>query len=91
MREGEVPDVVFEVIVKSPLLDKLYVYDGLKVPEVWLYKDRAFEIYRKRAEAGYDRLPRSAFLPELDFELVAGFVEREDQDAALREFAAQVG
>jgi Uma2 family endonuclease len=32
----EVPDIVLEVIEMSPLLDKLVVYDGLGVPEVWL-------------------------------------------------------
>src|SRR5262249_15179317 len=36
MRDGEFPDIVLEVIEKSPLLDKLEVYDGFGVPEVWI-------------------------------------------------------
>jgi len=90
MRDGEIPDIVFEVICASPLLDKLHVYDGLGIPEVWLFEDGAFAIHRRRAEGGYARVERSVLLPALDFALVARFVTREDQDVALREFAAAV-
>jgi len=90
MRDGEIPDIALEVIYASPLLDKLYVYDGLQVPEVWLFKDVAFHIFRRRVEGGYEPVERSAFLPELDLSLVARFVTREDQDVALHEFAAAV-
>jgi Uma2 family endonuclease len=90
MRDGEIPDIVLEVIYASPLLDKLYVYDGLQVPEVWLWKDGAFHVYRRRVEGGYEPVERSTFLPALDLLLVARFVTREDQDVALREFADAV-
>lgn len=87
MRDGEIPDIVLEVIYASPILDKLHVYDGLEVPEVWLWKDGAFELYRRLGPGGYGRIERSAFFPQLDFALVSRFVTREDQDVALREFA----
>jgi hypothetical protein len=88
MKEGEIPDIVFEVIYTNPILDKLYVYDGLEIPEVWLWKDGAFELYQRRGEGGYNRIERSGLLPELDFTLVARFVTREDQHVALHEFAS---
>ena len=87
MRDGEYPHIVLEVIATNPLLDKLLVYDGLAVPEVWLWRDGAFEPYLRRDGGGYDRIERSRFLPELDFAVLAPFVTREDQDVALREFA----
>jgi Uma2 family endonuclease len=90
MHDGEIPDVVLEVIYTNPILDKLYVYDGLEIPEVWLWKDGAFELYRRRPQGDYDRIERSALLPHLDFTLVARYVTREDQDVALREFAEAV-
>lgn len=90
MRDGEVPDVVLEVIYASPILDKLHVYDGLAIAEVWLWKDDAFEIHRRRENGGYARIERSVILPDLDFGLLARFVTREDQDVALREFAKAV-
>jgi Uma2 family endonuclease len=91
MRDGEYPHIVLEVIATNPLLDKLHVYDGFGVPEVWLWRDGGFELYRRRPDGGYDRIERSQFMPELDFALAAQFVTREDQDAALREFADAVG
>jgi Uma2 family endonuclease len=91
MKDGEIPDIVLEVIYASPILDKLHVYDGLDIPEVWLWKDSAFEIYRRKGEGGYDRVERSVFFPQLDFAIVGRFVTREDQDVALREFADAIG
>ncbi len=90
MKDGEIPDIVLEVIYASPILDKLHVYDGLAIPEVWLWKDGAFEIHQRRSEAGYTQTPRSGLLPDLDFALLARFVTREDQDTALLEFAEAI-
>jgi Uma2 family endonuclease len=88
MKDGEIPDIVLEVIHTSPILDKLHVYDGLAIPEVWLWQDGAFRVHRRRTEGGYTRVEKSELLPRIDFQLVARFVTREDQDVALREFAA---
>lgn len=88
MHDGEFPQIVLEVIHTSPMIDKLRVYDGFEVPEVWLFEDGAFRLYRRRADGGYDAVERSDLLPDLDFELVARFAVREDQDVAVREFAA---
>jgi Uma2 family endonuclease len=82
--EGQFPDIVLEVIHTSPLLDKLHVYAGFGVPEVWLFRDGAFEIYRLTGDH-YDRAPRSGFLPELDFALIARLATYEDQEDALEE------
>jgi Uma2 family endonuclease len=84
MKEGEFPDIVLEVIHTSPLLDKLNVYRGFGVPEVWLFKHGAFELYRLAGDA-YERVERSGFLSELDLALIARLAVREDQHEALRE------
>jgi Uma2 family endonuclease len=82
--ESDAPDIALEVIQTSPLLDKLTIYLGLAVPEVWLFRDGAFELFR--LEGGrYERIERSGFLPELDFALLARLAVRPDQDAALTE------
>lgn len=87
MRDGELPDIVLEVIHTSPILDKLHVYAGLAIPEVWLWKDGAFEVQLLGESGTYERKHRSALLPMLDFEVLARYVPREDQDVALIEFA----
>jgi Uma2 family endonuclease len=87
MRDGEFPDIAFEVIELSPLLDKLAVYDGLEVPEVWLFEAGAFALHGRRKAGGYEPLRKSRLLPGLDFGLVARYATREDQHVALAEFA----
>jgi len=85
----DVPDVVLEVIHTSPLLDKLDVYAGLGVPEVWVFKNGAFTVYVK-GDGGYRIVPKSAHVPEIDLDLVAGFAVRRDLPKALRELEAIV-
>ncbi len=89
-KEREFPDIVLEVIETSPLLDKLVVYDGLEISEVWLLENGKFSVFRRKAKGGYAKTRRSAFFPALDFTLLARYVSRTDHDAALHEFAAHV-
>jgi Uma2 family endonuclease len=84
MKDGEFPDIVLEVIHESPILDKLYVYQGFEVPEVWLFENGRFRLFGLH-DGKYDPIDRSAFLPDLDFELIARLASREDQHGALRE------
>jgi Uma2 family endonuclease len=83
-KDGEFPDIVLEVILTNPLLDKLRVYAGLGVPEVWLFRDSAFELYRL-GEKTYERVARSGFFPDLDFALLARLAAYDDQQEALDE------
>jgi Uma2 family endonuclease len=84
MEEGQFPDIVLEVIHASPLLDKLEVYRGFDVPEVWLFEEGAFAVHRLDGD-GYRRVDRSALLPDLDFALIGRLGVLADQHAALRE------
>ena len=58
------PDLVVEVDITSPSLDKLPIYAQIGVPEVWRYDGGRLEILRlERTE--YASVPRSAVLPPL--------------------------
>jgi Uma2 family endonuclease len=70
---GETPDIAIEVVVSSGLVDKLAVYEGLRVPEVWVWKEAKFTVYRL-VERGYEERARSEVLPRLDLAHLAGFV-----------------
>jgi Uma2 family endonuclease len=84
---ADFPEIVLEVIHTSPLLDKLEVYAGMGVAEVWIFKDGKFSLYGlETAAARYVELARSRLLPDLDFALVARFAVRPDTPQALREF-----
>src|SRR5205814_1461280 len=81
------PEMVLEVVHTAPLLNKLDVYAAMQVPEVWVFKDGAFSINVLDVVAKrYQLRPRSAFLPDLDFGVVASYAVREGSLAMLREF-----
>lgn len=90
MKDGELPDIVLEVIHTNPLLDKLQVYVGLGVPEVWLFRNAAFELYRLAGDH-YEWVERSGFLPELDVTLIARLAACEEQQEALDELRRLLG
>jgi len=84
-RDGEVPEVALDVIVTSPLIDKLEVYRGLGVREVWVYRNGRFEVHALHGER-YERIATSEIFPEVDLAAIARYVAMPDQHAALRAF-----
>ncbi len=83
------PDLAIEVVWTSGGLDKLDVYRGIGVAEVWFWKrDNSLEVHVLR-EAAYERVPRSVLLPELDLALVARCIaEAQTQTEAVQRFLA---
>jgi Uma2 family endonuclease len=86
---GRVPELAIEVIWTSGGLDKLEVYRGLGVAEVWVWKKGKIAAYVLRGDR-YVRAARSKLLPGIDLALVARFSARPDQPVAVRELRALV-
>lgn len=68
-----VPDLAIEVVVTQPLLDKLAVYQGLAVPEVWVWEDGKLTVH-VLGPAGYVVQATSRLLPALDLSLLSRYV-----------------
>lgn len=81
--EKDYPDIAFEVVLTSGGVNRLAIYEGLGVAEVWLWQRGAFELYRL-GPTGYARVERSELLPGLDFALLASLVEERDQTRAVQ-------
>ncbi len=79
------PDLALEVIWTSGLLDKMEVYRGLGIREVWLWRDGRIETNVLR-DGAYERAAQSELLPGVDHEAIASLLEREDQTTAVREY-----
>lgn len=82
------PDLAIEVVVTRGM-NKLDVYQGLGVAEVWVYEDRRFSVYRL-GPGGYAAQPASRFFPDLDFAVLAEHVAMPDQDDAVRAYWARL-
>lgn len=85
----DVPQIALEVIHTTPLLNKLEVYAGLGIREVWVFRNGGFTIHELSPDGTtYGVRPDSALVPSLDFAAVARFAVRRDTPQALREFEA---
>lgn len=84
------PDLAIEVVVSSPLIDKLAVYAGLEIPEVWQWHEGAFHVFVLEG-AGYRATERSVLLPAIDLALIATLAREPRQIDAVRALRAAVG
>ncbi len=81
----ESPDIALEVVFTSGGIDKLDIYHGLGVREVWFWVNDGFELYQL-VDNSYVQVQTSSLIPELDFELLAKFARRRDQPQAVKEY-----
>lgn len=87
--EKPYPDLAIEVVLTSGGVNKLAVYEGLGVREVWFWEEGTFSVFELSA-AGYAPRPGSAFFPSLDFGRLAQLVAMPDQDEAVRAYFAEL-
>ena len=83
------PDLAIEVIWTSGGLDKLEIYRGLGVREVWVWKDRQITVYVLRGER-YEVASGSEVLPQVNVDLVRSLLDFLTQTAAVRELRARL-
>lgn len=83
--DDEPPDLAVEVVLTSGGLNKLEVYRGLRVREVWFWFQGRIEVYELKDDR-YVQRTDSRFIPGLDLAELATLVEAADQHTALKAF-----
>ena len=78
----DVPDIAVEITITSGGIDKLSVYQGLGVTEVWFWQNNQFILYRLQEET-YQQIACSEFLPDLDLTLLSQFINYDNQTEAV--------
>ena len=81
------PDLAIEVVWTSGGIDKLDVYRGLGVREVWFWRDGALSVHLLR-DGNYTEATASDVLPEIDLVQLASFIDRPTTSASIREYTA---
>ncbi len=78
MGQDPPPDLAVEVVATHPLGDTLKVYQGFKVPEVWVCKRSEVVFLLLGPDGLYARSPTSACLPFLTADELTPWVYRDD-------------
>jgi Uma2 family endonuclease len=79
------PDLAIEVVWTSGGIDKLDVYLGLRVREVWFWRDGVIEVTALAGDR-YERRERSELLPDLDLAELARYIDPENQTDSVRRY-----
>lgn len=83
----DIPDFAVEVVITSGAIDKMQIYAGLGIREVWVWQAGRMTVRRLRSDgSGYDEFASSALLPQLDLAVLAAYILPEDEPQALRAF-----
>lgn len=85
--DKELPDIAIEVVQTSGGINKLDIYRGLNVPEVWFWQKGKFAVYHLQNE-DYALRDRSHYLPDLDLNLLATLIQSPEPLDAVLEFRA---
>ena len=90
----EIPDLAIEVVLSSGVVDKLAVdklaiYEGLGVAEIWVREAQKFTLYHLRPD-GYEQITASELLPECDINLLAQHIQPQDQFDAIMDYRDQL-
>jgi Uma2 family endonuclease len=69
------PDLAIEVDITSSSLNRMEIYAGLRVPEVWRYDGRVVTMFQLRPEGQYQGIDESLSFPGLRPADVLRFIE----------------
>jgi Uma2 family endonuclease len=69
------PDLVVEVDIAHPSLDKFPIYASLKVPEIWRHDGRILQVFRLTGDR-YTQTQHSGLFPFLPAEALTGIVRQ---------------
>ncbi|HWL86447.1 MAG TPA: Uma2 family endonuclease [Polyangiaceae bacterium] len=87
-RKKPKPDLAIEVVWTHGGLDKLEIYRGLGVREVWIWdRQRSLQIHILHGRR-YELSERSDLLPELDHKWLVSFLDYPTQSQAVRALRA---
>ncbi|AVH73568.1 Uma2 family endonuclease [Nostoc sp. 'Lobaria pulmonaria (5183) cyanobiont'] len=81
-----IPDLILEITVTSGGINKLEIYQRLRVPEVWFWEDGLLSVYCLQGDS-YIKVTRSTLLPDLDLDLLAKYARMADQYDAVTEYS----
>lgn len=83
----DVPDLAIEVVMTSGGINKLDIYQGLGVREVWFWQENRFTLYQfVDSTRGYREIQRSQLLPSLDLDLLCQFIDCDREPQMIRAY-----
>lgn len=79
------PDLAIEVVWTSGGIDKLEIYRGLGIGEVWFWREGVIEVH-VLVDDRYERRERSVLLPDLDLVELARYIDPQNQTESVRRY-----
>jgi Uma2 family endonuclease len=85
----QLPDLAIEINLTSGGINKLAIYRGLGIPEVLVWQDNKLTLYDLRESIDLE-VVSSQFFPNLDLQLLARYIQPQNQPQAIKDFLAAI-
>ncbi len=85
----ELPDLAIEINLTSGGIDKLAIYRGLGIPEFLVWQNNKLTFYDLRESIDRE-VTSSQFFPGLDFQLLARYIQPQNQPQAIKDFLVAI-
>ena len=72
------PDLAIEIDISSSSIEKLDVYSGLAVPEIWLFTGESLTVFELQSDGRYQTVEDSVTLPGFPVKDVADWIARAE-------------
>ncbi len=86
-------DLAMEIEVSRGVLDRIAIYQALRVPELWTFDGDTLRVRRLRADGAYELGNESGIFPGLPLDAIADFVHQGvsgDESGVIRGFRAWI-
>jgi Uma2 family endonuclease len=81
------PDIAIEIAITTQVVDRLEIYRGLGVREVWAWRKKSLVFYSLESpDQPYQILERSQILPQLDPTLLICYLNEANQTKAVKAY-----
>jgi Uma2 family endonuclease len=85
----QLPDFAVEINLTSGGIDKLAIYRGLGIREVLVWQNNRLTLYDLQGTIDRE-IVTSQFFPGLDFQLLAQYIQPQNQPQAIKDFLAAI-
>lgn len=87
----DLPDLAIEIVITSGGIDKLEIYKGLQIKEIWFWEvDKKQLTFYQLHNNKYQKIDQSYFFPELDLQDFSNYVNPLEEPKMIKSFLKHI-
>lgn len=87
----DIPDLALEIVITSGGINKLEIYQGLNIKEIWFWhvEKKQFNLYAME-NTNYEKISKSSLFPNLNLEDLATYINPQEEPQMIKAFQKKI-